>query len=122
MGVIIIIGIIILIIIIKVSSKNKRQREEAEIQEVVRQYKEEVSRQARLKCEREKTERKRIDDERKRIDELNNEIIIVVYENVDENNTPKAIVKRSNNTYASVERHSERFKISEKILPIHSQL
>lgn len=116
MGVIIIIGIIILIIIIKVSSNNKRQREEAEMLEVVRRYKEEVSRQARLKSEREKTERKRIDDERKRIDELNNEIIIVVYENVDENNTPKAIVKRSNNTYASVERHSERFKISEKIL------
>jgi len=111
----IIIGIIVLIIIINVSSNNRRQREEAERQARLRQQREEAERQARLKREREEAERKRKEAELKRLDELNNETIIVVYESVDENNKPKAIVKRSNNTYASVERPSERFEVSEKI-------
>jgi len=112
---VIIIGIVILIIIINVSSNNKRQREEAERQAKLRQQRAEAERQVRLKREREEAERKRKEAELKRLDELNNETIIVVYESVDENNKPQAIVKRSNDTYISVERQSGRFEISEKI-------
>jgi len=136
MAAVIIIGIIVLIIIINVSSNNRRQKEEAERQARLRQQraeeerqarlrreravaeqlrKEEAERQARLRLERETAEKKRKEDENKRLDELYNETIIVVYESVGENNKPQAIVKRSNNTYASIERPSERFKISEKI-------
>lgn len=138
---ILIIGIIILIIVINVSSNNRRQREEAERQAKLRQQRAEVERQARLKREREETERqarlrqqraeeerrarlrrekeaaekKQKEDEIRRLDELKNETIVVVYESVDDNNKPRAIVKRSNNTYASIERPSGRFKISETI-------
>ncbi|SBV95876.1 conserved hypothetical protein [uncultured Dysgonomonas sp.] len=51
----------------------------------------------------------------KEINELNNETIIVVYENVNDNNKPIAIVKRINNTYASVERPNKRFEVYEEI-------
>jgi hypothetical protein len=115
MAAVIIIGIIILVIIINVSSNNRRKREEAERQAKLKQQREEAERQSRLRREKEAAEKKRKEDEIRRLDELNNETIIVVYESFDENDKPQAIVKRSNNTYASVKRPNERFKVSEKI-------
>jgi len=120
MAAIIIIGFIILVIIFTVSYNNKQRREEAEMLANFIKQREEAERQAKIWQElqanlKETEERKRKENECKRLDELNNETITVVYESVDENNKPQAIVRRSNNTYASVERPSERFKISEKI-------
>lgn len=116
MTAVIIIGIILLIIFISVSSSNKKQREEAERLTKFRQQKEETERLAKLKREKEEKEKKEIEEkELKRLDEINNETIVVVYESINENNKPKAIVKRSNNTYASFERQGERFEVSEKI-------
>jgi hypothetical protein len=129
------------LVVINISYNNKRQREEAERQARLRRQREEVERQARLrqqreeaerqarlrqqreeaerqawfKREREEAEKKRKEAEIKKFEELNNETLIVVYESVDENNKPKAIVKRSDNTYASVTRPFKRFRISEKI-------
>ena len=102
--------IIGIIVIINVSSNNRRKREEAEKQAKLAEL------HARIrKSEREAAEKERKEDAIRRLEELYNETIIVVYENVDENNEPQVIVKRSNNTYAFVERPNDQFKISAEV-------
>ena len=107
----IIFGIIILVIII--SSSKKRKREEAEWQARYIRERDAAERLARINWEA--AEKRREEDRIRRLEELNNETIIVVYENVDENNEPQVIVKRSNNTYAFVERPNDQFKISAEV-------
>jgi len=107
----IIFGIIILVIII--SSSKKRKREEAEWQARYIRERDAAERLARINWEAAEKERK--EDAIRRHEELYNETIIVVYENVDENNEPQVIVKRSDNTYASVERPNDQFKISAEV-------
>jgi hypothetical protein len=53
---------------------------------------------------------------KKRISKANTETLIVVYESTDGRGKPTAIVKRSNNTYAWIERSNKKFEISEKLI------
>ena len=127
------IGIIVLIIILVISGnyKEKKRKEELRQKRILEEQKRLLEEQKRereeeQKRKREEEQKRRIalaeaerkrkeEEERKRLDELNNETIIVVYESINDVGKPIAIVKRSDNTYTSVERPETRFEISEKI-------
>lgn len=112
------IGIVVLIIILVIrgNHKEKKRQEELRQKRILEEQKRKKEEEQKRKIALAEAERKRKEDEeRKRLDELNNETIIVVYESINEVGKPIAIVKRSNNTYTSVERPNARFEISEKI-------
>lgn len=62
------------------------------------------------------------DEGKKRLDELDSEIITLVYESVNKNGEPIAIVKRSNNTYSLIKKESQRFEISKQIRVVKAEL
>jgi hypothetical protein len=118
-----IIGIIIFLIII-ISNSSKRKKEEAARQQRIAEkaqrekaqrekaQREKVQKEKERRLEEQKLEEQRLEEQRlekqrlekQRLEELKYETVTVVFAYIEEDGKPNAIIKRSNNTYAFVER------------------
>ncbi|MFV0471850.1 MAG: DarT ssDNA thymidine ADP-ribosyltransferase family protein [Paludibacteraceae bacterium] len=114
---IIVTGIVLFVIyLIRQNYLENKRQEERKRQQLLDEQKRQQEAERKRKLDFAVAEKKRKDEvEKKRLDELNNETITIVYESLNENGKPTGIAKRANNTYASVERESQRFQISEQI-------
>lgn len=131
---IVITGIVLFVLyLIRQNSIENKRQEERKKQQLLDEQKRKQEEERKRKAEEERKKQQLLDEqkrkqdeeikrkaeaERKRLEELNYENPIVVFASVDDNGKPKAILKRSDNTYISVERvseNSEPYTIGEKL-------